>query len=197
MNDIIKKTSICRIHEGRPVQFPFFRLCGSVTLTKEYLILTSVRRTLKYYFIRLLALTGLCTILVLLEYYFTRSLELTGLCTILVYILPVPLLILLPLTIVVATPVHNKLSLLNLRKRMGDMETMENREDCLVIPVHSIKKVDVGSAASWNYIRVSYEIERGLCNEISFVVLLSVGVALKKTQVEYAEAIKEAMISAR
>jgi hypothetical protein len=79
---------------------------------------------------------------------------------------------------------------------MGNMETMANREDCLMIPVHSIKKVDVGSAASWNYIRVSYEVERGLCNDVSFVVLLNVGVALKKTQVEYAEAIKEAMIAA-
>ncbi len=50
--------------------------------------------------------------------------------------------------------------------------------------------------AAWNYIRVSYDVGRGLCNDVSFVVLLSVGIALKKTQWAYAEAIKEAMISA-
>ncbi len=58
------------------------------------------------------------------------------------------------------------------------------------------KKVDIGSVAAWNYIRVSYDVGRGLCNDVSFVVLLSVGIALKKTQWAYAEAIKEAMISA-
>ncbi len=121
MNTIIKETSICRIHEGRPIQFPFFRLCGGVTLTKEYLILTPVRRTLKCHFVRLLVLVCLCTILV--------------------YLLPtVSRLILLLLTIVVVTPVHNKVSLLNLRKRMENTETMANGEDCLMIPVHSIKK---------------------------------------------------------
>ena len=177
-NTIIKETSICRIHEGKLIKFPFFRLCGGVTLTKEYLILTPVRRTLKCHFVRLLVLICLCTILV--------------------YLLPtVSQLILLLLAIVVATPVHNKLSLLNLRKRVGNTEAMANRDDCLMIPVHSIKKVNMDSVAAWNYIRVSYDVGRGLCNDVSFVVLLSVGIALKKTQREYAEAIKEAMISAR
>jgi hypothetical protein len=49
MNDIIKETSICRIHEGRPVQFPFFRLFGGATLTEDHLILIPVIRTPKYY----------------------------------------------------------------------------------------------------------------------------------------------------
>ena len=80
---------------------------------------------------------------------------------------------------------------------MGNTEAMANRDDCLMIPVHSIKKVNMDSVAAWNYIRVSYDVGRGLCNDVSFVVLLSVGIALKKTQREYAEAIKEAMISAR
>lgn len=73
---------------------------------------------------------------------------------------------------------------------------MAHRDDCLVIPVHSIKKVNVGSVAAWDYIRVSYDVGRGVCNDVSFVVFLSVGIALKKTQGEYAEAIKEAMILA-
>ncbi len=79
---------------------------------------------------------------------------------------------------------------------MGNTEVMANRDYCLAIPVHSINKVDVCSAAAWDYIRVSYDVGRGLCNDVSFVVFLSVGIALKKTQREYAEAIKEAMISA-
>ena len=181
MNGIIKETSICRIHEGRPVQFPFFGLFGGVTLTKDHLIIVPVIRTPRYYFIRLLVLAGIVTILaglsILIGAIFSRL------------VLPHPV-ILLPFAIVVLVGINGKVLLSYIRKRMG------NEEDCLMIPVRSIKKVDIRRAASWNYIRVSYEVERGLCNDASFVVLSRWGLSLKKTQMAWACAIKEAMIAA-
>ena len=175
MDDIIKKTSICRIHEGRPVQFPFFRLFGGATLTEDHLILIPVIRTPKYYLIRVLALMGLLALLSVLSI-------LIGVTT--------SKLILLPFAIVLLVGMNDKLLLSNIRKRMV------NEEDCLMIPVRSIKKVDLRRAASWNYIRVSYGVEKGICDDVSFVVLSRGGFALKKTQMAWACAIKEAMISA-
>ena len=175
MNDIIKETSICRIHEGRPVQFPFFRLFGGATLTRDHLILIPVIRTPKYYLIRILALMGLLVL-------FEALSILIGVTT--------SKLILLPFAIVLLVGMSDRLLLLNIRKRRG------NEEDCLMIQVRSIKKVDLRRAASWNYIRVSYEVENGICDDVSFVVLSRGGFALKKTQMAWACAIKEAMIAA-
>jgi len=177
MDDIIKKTSVCRIHEGRPVQFPFFRIFGGVTLTKGHLIIIQIVRT-QYYLTLLLAGVCLCTILNISS----TSIGMTA-----------SLLILLPLMIVVVPPVRNRLLLRNVRKQMGDMGTIEDTEDCLMIPLHSIKKVDTRRVASWNYIRISYEVGRGLCNDASFVVLSRWGLTLKKTQMAWACAIKEAI----
>ena len=181
MDDITGKTSVCRIHEGRPVQFPFFGLFGGVTLTKNHLIIVPVIRKPIYYFIRLLMIAGIVTILaglvILIGAIFPRLL------------LP-HLVILMPFAIAVLVGINSKVLLSYIRKQM------EGEEDCLMIPARSIKKVNIRRAASWNYIRVSYGVERGLCNDASFVVLSRWGLALKKTQVEYAEAIKEAMISA-
>ena len=177
MDDSIKKTSVCRIHVGRPIQFPFFRIFGGVTLTKGNLIIIPIVRT-QYYLTLLLAGVCLCTILNISS----TSIGITA-----------SLLILLPLTIVVVPPVLNRLLLLNVRKQMGDMEAIEDTGDCLMIPLHSIKKVDMRRVASWTYIRISYEVGRGLCNDASFVVLSKWGLALKKTQMAWACAIKEAM----
>jgi hypothetical protein len=175
MNDIIKETSICRIHEGRPVQFPFFRLFGGATLTEDHLILIPVIRTPKYYLIRILAL------IVLLALFEALSI-LIGVTT--------SKLILLPFATVLLIGMSDRLLLSNIRKRMGD------EEDCLMIQVRSIKKVDLRRAASWNYIRVSYEVENGICDDVSFVVLSRGGFTLKKPQMAWACAIKEAMIAA-
>ena len=175
MNDIIKETSICRIHEGRPVQFPFFRLFGGATLTRDHLILIPVIRTPKYYLIRILALMGLLVL-------FEALSILIGVTT--------SKLILLPFAIVLLVGMSDRLLLLNIRKRRG------NEEDCLMIQVRSIKKVDLRRAASWNYIRVSYEVENGICDDVSFVVLSRGGFALKKTHMTWACAIKEATIAA-
>ncbi len=174
MNDIIKKTSICRIHEGQPVQFPFFRLFGGATLTDDNLILIPVIRTPKYYIIRILALVGLLALFEVLSI-------LIG--------VTISKLILLPFAIVLLIGMSDRLLLLNIRKRMRD------EEDCLMIPVRSIKKVDLRRAASWNFIRVSYEVENGICGDVSFAVLSGSGFSLKKTQMAWACAIKKAMIS--
>jgi len=170
MNDIIKETSICRIHEGRPVQFPFFRLFGGATLTRDHLILIPVIRTPKYYLIRILALMGLLVL-------FEALSILIGVTT--------SKLILLPFAIVLLVGMSDRLLLLNIRKRRG------NEEDCLMIQVRSIKKVDLRRAASWNYIRVSYEVENGICDDVSFVVLSRGGFALKKTHMTWACASKK------
>ena len=174
MNAIIKETSICRIHEGRPVQFPFFGLFGGATLTNNRLILIPVIRTPKYYLIRILGLMGLLGM-------FSALSILTSVTT--------SKLILLPFAIVLLIGMSDRLLLSNIRKRMG------NEEDCLMIPVRSIKKVDMRRAASWNYIHVSYGVENGICDDVSFAVLSRGGFAFKKTQMVWACAIKEAMIS--
>ena len=175
MDDIIKETIICRIHEGQPVQFPFFRLFGGATLTKSHLILIPVIRTPKYYLIRILAL------IVLLALFEVLSI-LIGVTT--------SKLILLPFATVLLIGMSDRLLLSNIRKRMGD------EENCLMIQVCSIKKVDMRRSASWNYISVSYEVENEICDDISFVVLSRGGFALKKNQMAWVCAIKEAMIAA-
>ena len=72
-----------------------------------------------------------------------------------------------------------------------------------MIPIPSIKSVDLGLRGKipgkrYNYIHVSYELEKGSYNEVSFVIWAwskakIFKIFLKRTQEEWAEAIKEAI----
>lgn len=109
--------------------------------------------------------------------------------------------ILLPFAIVVLLWLCNKLLLSNVRKRIGLLETrgmMENDDDCLMIPLHSIKKIDMGTRGltPYKYISVSYTPGKGLCSDVSFLIFSKWELILKKNQMAWVCAIKEAMIAA-
>jgi hypothetical protein len=191
MNDIIKETSVCRLNDGKNLKHPMSTYVGGVTLTKEHLILIPIIKTPKYYFIRCSALGGLYVIgsALLISIGVTIS-SLTTLQW-----------ILLPFAIVVLLWLCNKLLLSNIRKRMRVLETkgmMENDDDCLIIPLHSIKKIDMGTRGltPYKYISVSYTPEKGLCSDISFLIFSKWELILKKNQTAWVCAIKEAMIAA-
>ena len=75
---------------------------------------------------------------------------------------------------------------------------MVNNDDCLMIPLHSIKKIDMGTRGltPYKYISVSYTPGKGLCSDVSFLVFSKWELILKKTQMAWVCAIKEAMIAA-
>jgi len=190
MNDTIKETSICRLNDGKTLQHPFSTYVGGVTLTKEHLIIMPIIKTPKYYFIRCSALMGLLGIGGALFISIGVTISLLTLQW-----------ILLPFAIVVLLWLCNKLLLSNIRKRMGLLETrgmMEHDDDCLVIPLHSIKKIDMGTRGltPYKYISVSYTPGKGLCSDVSFIVFSKWELILKKNQTAWVCAIKEAMIAA-
>jgi hypothetical protein len=190
MNDIIKETSICRLNDGKNLKHPMSTYVGGVTLTKEHLIIIPIIKTPKYYFIRCSALGGL---LVIGGALFISIGVTISLLTTLQWIL-------LPFAIVVMLVLCNKLLLSNIRKRMRVLETrgmMESDDDCLMIPLHSIKKIDMGTRGltPYKYISVSYTPGKGLCSDVSFLVFSKGELILKKPQMAWACAIKEAMIA--
>ncbi len=75
---------------------------------------------------------------------------------------------------------------------------MENDNDCLMIPLQSIKKIDVGvrGLIPYKYISVSYTPGKGLCSDVSFLIFSKGELILKKNQMAWACAIKEAMTAA-
>ena len=191
MNDIIKETSVCRLNDGKNLKHPVSTYVGGVTLTKEHLIIIPIIKTPKYYFIRCSALG---------ELYVIGS---ALLISIGVTISPLTTLqwILLPFAIVVLLWLCNKLLLSHIRKRMGLLETrgmVEKCDDCLMIPLHSIKKIDMGTRGltPYKYISVSYTPGKGLCSDVSFLVFSKWELILKKNQMAWVCAIKEAMIAA-
>ncbi len=191
MNTIIKETSICRLNDGKTLKHPMSTYVGGVTLTKEHLIIIPIIKTPKYYFIRCSALGGLYCIggALLISIGVTISL-----LTTLQWIL-------LPFAIVVLLWLCNKLLLSNIRKRMRVLETrgmVGDDDDCLRIPLHSIKKIDVGTRGltPYKYISVSYTPGKGLCSDVSFLVFSKWELILKKNQMAWVCAIKEAMIAA-
>ncbi len=190
MNTIIKETSICRLNDGKTLQHPRSTYVGGVTLTKEHLIIIPIIKTPKYYFIRCSALGGLYGIGGAL---FISIGVTISLLTTLQWIL-------LPFAIVVLLWLCNKLLLSNIRKRMMVLETrgMMEHDDCLMIPLHSIKKIDVGTRGltPYKYISVSYTPGKGLCSDVSFLVFSKWEMILKKNQKAWACAIKEAKIAA-
>jgi len=191
MNDIIKETSICRLNDGKTLQHPFSTYMGGVTLTKEHLIIIPIIKTPKYYFIRCSALGGLYVLGSVL--FISIGVTISPLTTV--------QWILLPFAIVVLLWPCNKLLLSNIMKRMRVLETrgvIENGDDCLMIPLHSIKKIDMGTRGltPYKYISVSYTPGKGLCSDVSFLVFSKWELILKKNQMAWACAIKEAMISA-
>nr|QNO50501.1 hypothetical protein EGLMOMJH_00040 [Methanosarcinales archaeon ANME-2c ERB4] len=184
MNDIIKETSICRLNDGKTLQHPFSTYVGGVTLTKDHLIIIPIIKTPKYYFIRCSALGGLYVIGGALFISIGVTISLLTLQW-----------ILLPFAIVVLLWLCHKLLLSNIRKRMG---MLENGDDCLMIPLHSIKKIDMGTRGltPYKYISVSYTPGKGLCSDISFLIFSKWELILKKNQMAWVCAIKEAMIAA-
>ena len=108
---------------------------------------------------------------------------------------------LLPFAIVVLLWLCNKLLLLIIRKQMGLLETrgvVRGDDDCLMIPLHSIKKIDIGTRGltPYKYISVSYTRGKGLCSDVSFLIFSKWELILKKNQMVWVCAIKEAMIAA-
>ncbi len=191
MNAIIKETSICRLNDGMTLQRPLSTYVGGATLTKEHLIIMPIIKTPKYYFIRCSALGGLYVIGSVL--FISIGVTISSLITV--------QWILLPFTIVVLLWLYNKLLRSNIRKRMRVLETrgiMEHDDDCLMIPLHSIKKIDMGTRGltPYKYIIVSYTPGNGLCSDVSFLVFSKWELILKKNQVAWFCAIKEAMIAA-
>jgi hypothetical protein len=191
MNDIIKETSICRLNDGKNLKHPMSTYVGGVTLTKEHLIIIPIIKTPKYYFIRCSALMGLLGI----------GGALAILIGVNISLLTTSQWILLPFAIVVLLWLCNKLLLSNIRKRMELLETREmmgNDDDCLVIPLHSIKKIDMGTRGitPYKYIIVSYTPGKGLCSDVSFLIFSKWEMILKKNQMAWVCAIKEAMIAA-
>ena len=191
MNDIIKETSVCRLNDGKNLKHPMSTYIGGVTLTKEHLIIIPIIKTPKYYFIRCSALGGL--------YGIGGAL----LISIGVTISPLTTLqwILLPFAIVVLLWLCNRLLLSNIRKRMGLMETrgvVVDDNDCLMIPLHSITRIDMGTRGltPYKYISVSYATGKGLCSDVSFLIFSKWELILKKNQTAWVCAIKEAMIAA-
>ena len=188
---IIKETSICRLNDGKTLQHPRSTYVGGVTLTKEHLIIIPIIKTPKYYFIRCSALGGLYIIGSVL--FLSIGVTISPITTL--------QLILLPFAIVALLWLCNKLLLSNIRKRMRVLETrgmLENDDDCLMIPLHSIKKIDMGTRGltPYKYISVSYTPGKGLCSDVSFLVFSKWELILKKNQMAWACAIKEAMIAA-
>ena len=191
MNDIIKETSVFRLNDGKNLKHPMSTYVGGVTLTKEHLIIIPIIKTPKYYFIRCSALGGL--------YVIGSALLISIGAT----ISPLTTLqwILLPFVIVVLLWLCNKLLLSNIRKRMGLLETRGmagDDNDCLMIPLHSIKKIDMDTRGltPYKYISVSYAPEKGLCSDVSFLIFSKWELILKKNQMAWVCAIKEAMIAA-
>lgn len=189
MNDIIKETSVCRLNDGKNLKHPMSTYVGGVTLTKEHLILIPVIKTPKYYFIRCSALAGLLGIGSALFISIGVTISLLTLQW-----------MLLPFAIVVLLWLCNKFLLSIIRKQMGLLETRgvaEGDDDFLMIPLHSIKKIDMGTRGQipYKYISVSYTPGKGLCSDVSFLIFSKWELVLKKNQTAWVCAIKEAMIA--
>ncbi|MEA1894027.1 MAG: hypothetical protein U9N36_02270 [Euryarchaeota archaeon] len=191
MNDIIKETSVCRLNDGKNLKHPKSTYVGGATLTKECLIIIPIIKTLRYYFIRCFALA---MFLIIGGALFISIGVSISLLTTLQWIL-------LPFSIVVLLWLCNKLLLSIIRKRMGLLETrgvVGGDDDCLMIPLHSIKKIDMGTRGQipYKYISVSYTPGKGLCSDVSFLIFSKWELILKKNQMAWVCAIKEAMIAA-
>jgi len=180
----VHETSVCSYNMGEKLQHPTLTLIGGVTLTQEHLILTPVIKRQTYHFIRILV--GLLLLSVVRPLWDVLIGD-----NILLFAIS-----LLVVTIPVIERISDRLLMLSIRKR-------GKKKNCLMIPIYSIKSVDLGQrnkmrGKRYHYIHVSYDRERGSYNDVSFVIwswskAKIFKIFLKRTQEEWAEAIREAI----